>query len=831
MIEPNSHVNGESPGRFTNRLDLAQADRFLELLDPNANAYTFQSFDDDNERKLGALARVIHASLDDAKPELVVINDEGGGVYVTINETDGKGRRRQNITRPRAVWCEFDNPGPQPSFPLPPSMATETSAGKFHYYFLLNDDGELSFDEFAAIMRCMVEDHGSDKNAKDVSRVLRLPGFYNCKPKYGAPFRVRIVEASGHRYSPAELVAAFPPKPKATHNDPGNGHAEARKGSATGHAAERSEAEIREILNYIPAHNRATWRTVGMGLHDLFGGSSAGEDIWKKWSQGAEDKFNEPDQKRVWNSFNGSGTTFATACSLARDNGADLSEIARRHRAGGTGSGTSASVHEIPLPLVRAMPAAEPFPIEAMGGLARYAEAIAEIVQCPPAMAANSVLAAATLTAQPYVDVVLPIGNGDVRPVSSYFATVGESGERKTAGDKLSMAGVKEHEKALGAIYERDLPAHMNEREAWESERRRILNEKKLPRSQKQQQLDDLGPEPKAPLAPLMVMEEPTYEGLIKLLLVGQPSVGIYTSEGGQLIGGHTMADEAKLRSATGLSRLWDGEDVKRVRAIDGVHIVRGKRLSMHLMVQPGVADVLLADPVLRDQGMLSRILMVAPETRMGTRFHREPNKAALEAVADFKQKVGERLAAPLPLRDGARNELAPRSLRFSSEARAVWIKFANHIEEKLAPGGELESIRGLAAKLPEHAARLAAVMSWWVDNAAMQVGLEAMAGGIELAQHYADEALRLQMAGGVNAEIAEAEKLRVWLQAKWPELCVSIRAIVRFGPGNIRDTKKARQLVAILQEHHWLVVEPGGAEIKGERAKEAWRVVRGGSS
>jgi hypothetical protein len=215
----------------------------------------------------------------------------------------------------------------------------------------------------------------------------------------------------------------------------------------------------------------------------------------------------------------------------------------------------------------------------------------------------------------------------------------------------------------------------------------------------------------------------------------------------------------------------------------------------------------------------------------MGTRFHREPNKAALDTVADFKQKVGERLAAPLPLRDGTRNELAPRPLRFYSEARSEWIEFANHIEQRLAPGGELESIRGLAAKLPEHAARLAGVMSWWADPAAMQVGLEAIAGGIQLAQHYAAEALRLQMAGNVNAEIAEAEKLRIWLQTKWPELCVSIRSIVQRGPGNIRDTKKARQLVAILQEHHWLVVEPGGAAIKGERAKEAWRVVRGGNS
>ena len=37
--------------------------------------------------------------------------------------------------------------------------------------------------------------------------------------------------------------------------------------------------------------------------------------------------------------------------------------------------------------------------------------------------------------------------------------------------------------------------------------------------------------------------------------------------EGGQFIGGHGMTPEAMLRTAAGLSCLWDGEPIKRVRA------------------------------------------------------------------------------------------------------------------------------------------------------------------------------------------------------------------------------------------------------------------------
>ena len=116
-------------------------------------------------------------------------------------------------------------------------------------------------------------------------------------------------------------------------------------------------------------------------------------------------------------------------------------------------------------------------------------------------------------------------------------------------------------------------------------------------------------------------MEEPTVEGLAKLLLAGQPSVGVFSTEGGQFVGGHAMSDDAKLRSAGALSRLWDGDPWKRVRSVDGAHAIVDKRLTMHLMVQPAAATQFINDPVLRDQGLVSRMLVTFPETTMGTRL------------------------------------------------------------------------------------------------------------------------------------------------------------------------------------------------------------------
>jgi hypothetical protein len=50
------------------------------------------------------------------------------------------------------------------------------------------------------------------------------------------------------------------------------------------------------------------------------------------------------------------------------------------------------------------------------------------------------------------------------------------------------------------------------------------------------------------------------------MLIQGQPSVGVFTSEGGAFVGGHGFSDEAKLRTAAGLSLLWDDGCYARTR-------------------------------------------------------------------------------------------------------------------------------------------------------------------------------------------------------------------------------------------------------------------------
>ena len=134
--------------------------------------------------------------------------------------------------------------------------------------------------------------------------------------------------------------------------------------------------------------------------------------------------------------------------------------------------------------------------------------------------------------------------------------------------------------------------------------------------------------------------------------------------------------------------------------------------------------------------------------------------------------------------------------------------------------------MRGLANKLPEHAARIAAVLTLVNNIDAGEVGGAEMEAGIALAQHYAAEAMRLFGASRVSGELWEAQQLLTWLQTSWPGPLVSLPDIYQRGPNSIRDKARAHRAVAILADHGWLV-GAAAADVDGTFRREVWRIVK----
>ncbi len=302
--------------------------------------------------------------------------------------------------------------------------------------------------------------------------------------------------------------------------------------------------------------------------------------------------------------------------------------------------------------------------------------------------------------------------------------------------------------------------------------------------------------------------------------------MGIFSDEGGSFVGGHGMSPDAKFRTVAGLSGMWDGSPTKRVRAGDGARIIGGKWVAMHLMAQPEAAAQMLTDPVLLDQGFLSRVLVSALASTAGTRFQREPDPASGAALSRYHGRILSILERAPAMALDARNELKPRVLCFTPDAARTWREYADYVERLLAPGQPLESIRGFANKLPEHAARIAAVLML-VDNLnAQDINVETFERAINIAAYYMREALRLFEAGYASPELRQAETLRKWLLTKWKEPLVSARAIVTFGPNAIRESATTKAAIKVLVEHYWLA-PVGDAIVGGKNVREAWKIVK----
>jgi hypothetical protein len=500
-------------------------------------------------------------------------------------------------------------------------------------------------------------------------------------------------------------------------------------------------------------------------------------------------------------------------------------EFATRGSARDADNGDSAKQDQgPPRPLMRELPPAAPFPVEALGyALDPAARGIHEIVRCPAALCCQSVLATASLTAQGLANVTLPIGQ--VSPVSLYLLSIAESGERKSTSDREALLPIRRYEAILREDYSGRHLSHRNDKEAWDKAREELKKKHKGNRQALKEALDHLGQPPKPPMTPLLTSDEPTIEGLHKSFVDGCPSQGIFSDEGGQFIAGHAMKADggARVRAAAALSALWHGEPIKRVRGGEGTVILPNRRLSIFLQAQPDVAALWLSDQMLISQGILSRLLCCRPESEIGNRRWQDPPKRDL--LDRYCSRIGHLIElTPAENLEEGLNKLPAVSL--SAAAKKAWVGFYDHVEVSCKPGGDLESIRGFASKIAENAVRITAIMHMMEEGtAAKEVSEDAMARGIEIAQHYVAEAQRLYQASRVDPELQLVQRALAWITESGRQV-ISLPDMYQRGLNAIGDKATAKKIIDVLEDHGWLERVNGGAKIEGRWRRDVWRLV-----
>ncbi|MDH4378374.1 MAG: DUF3987 domain-containing protein [Vampirovibrionales bacterium] len=543
-------------------------------------------------------------------------------------------------------------------------------------------------------------------------------------------------------------------------------------------ASKADKDEVVRALSFLEADNYERWLKVGMALKLEY--SSEGYKLWDDWSQKSAKYRSSSELQEKWSSFERTvGVTVGSIFQWALEEGFTFGDIPE------------------PIALIPFREPAKPFPLDALGSiLGDVAKLAHEVVQAPDAICGQSALAAAALAVQPLANISI---DGRTINTSLFHLTIADSGERKSAVDNLMTNAIANHQKDLLEAYREALKQYKELHRLWKKQK----DKKPIDTDPDENFIEE---EPQKPVYPLMVVDEPTYEGLIQALASGLYSMGIFSDEGGRMIGGYSMRDECKTTTISSLSNLWDGRPISRVRATVDPLSLSDRRLSIHLMIQGVIADTLFSSPEMVQQGFLARFLISWPESMAGARGYNATNLKNTPAFQIFENKMKKILKKTYPKKilkgKPPQSELANISL--SHEAKRLYMKFYEVVEAQQGKEGLYNSFKAFASKAPEQALRIAAVLTLFNDTEAKTIAGETMHSGIILAQYYLDEALRVSERARVDSNVLLAQKLLDWL-IKEGKTSIDLKTVYQRGPNPLRSKDMALNALRILEKHYWV--------------------------
>lgn len=442
-----------------------------------------------------------------------------------------------------------------------------------------------------------------------------------------------------------------------------------------------------------------------------------------------------------------------------------------------------------PIPTPTDAPAASSaFPIAALGPLlSSSAAAVAAQTQAPVDLAAQHILTLAAMAAQRLIGLRLP--TGAQRPVSCFFASLVGTGEGRGAVEKTIVDTVRLWERGFEDAFPMRVVAHIDEGVDTGVARPAPL------------QYLNLFYNPREPQA------EDRYRSYVR-------QAGLFARHPHDLL----QPGRPRREEAMSLCAIWNGKVLQRAAGL-----MLFPRLSLHLVTAPRTARVLLDDPELAESGVLGRLLVAAPASRIGARIY-------TLADSDEPPPAFTALLGALGALYERHSSAEFRVVLFSKPAAEMWLAYVREVEAAMAPGAAFASIRAFAGYVPEHAARLAAVIAFMQDCALEEIGEAHLAAGIALARYYTDVRLILRRLAPVTLGEAEKEELfKDWLGQRPKGERLRLRDVCRIGPPQLRDADTAYKLMRRMERLG--IVQPTSAELAGAarprrpNVRYAWKV------
>lgn len=436
-----------------------------------------------------------------------------------------------------------------------------------------------------------------------------------------------------------------------------------------------------------------------------------------------------------------------------------------------------------------------PYPEAALPGV--IGEAVGEVagfIQCPLALAACSASAALSTVVGGLVDVKRSEGLSG--PSTLYIISVADSGERKTTADRVFTAEIRAWQARQTELFKPALNDWRAADAAWTAERDGIINAIRVAAkcckdtSELKTRLSDLeARKPERPRVPRLLWDDATTEALSWGLANRWPVAGILSSEGGAVLGGHSMRAESIMKTLAVFNGFWDGSPTNIDRKTSECYTIEAARLTLFLALQGEIMRQFGGSTrgLARGSGFWARNLFAWPESTQGRRMFKEAPES-WPCLARFHRRLVELLECELPIDETG--ILRPVMLGLDANAKATWINFHDEVEAELLPGGDMAETRDVASKAADNAARLAAIFHTFIHGPAGMIGRDHMERATKIVTWHLYEARRILGQISTPEAVADAMALESWIL----EYCrregadrLTVNHLQKFGPNRTR--------------------------------------------
>jgi hypothetical protein len=338
-----------------------EAEAFLNALAGQDAPFTFQTFDDVKvwseekqkmiPRKDKNLVRVLHGTLNEHKHALAALNAKGAGVYITVNQTDLKGRTEANILKVRALFVDLDGSPLQPIKDLPedlqPHIIIESSPNRWHAYWLVNN---CELEQFKQLQQDLAAKFNGDKAVNDLPRVMRLAGFSHNKAESFIT-RIHTMQDSLAPFSVNKLIGGLGLN-NIRGQERSNNNLQEKQLKNDGHIYTRQDEaninvhqvhhvhllddensdfdliltneqinDLKNALSFLSCEDYKEWTDTGHALKTIANLNDVGLNLWLEWSSKSP-KFDRAEAVKKWhNDLKGDRTTYKAIFTKAQANG------------------------------------------------------------------------------------------------------------------------------------------------------------------------------------------------------------------------------------------------------------------------------------------------------------------------------------------------------------------------------------------------------------------------------------------------------------------------------------------------------------------------------